>query len=182
MSGYRSYRPCRQLLPGLLALVTFFSCVSSKDGVKSMRPSPPAADTSMVRTALVSINYSSPAVKKRKLLGGLIPIGKVWRTGANEATIFYTDKDLLVMGEVLPKGKYAFFTKASKDQWQIIFNKEWDQWGAYNYDQNKDALRIEVLPYAVDRFEERMLIKFKEEQLMFHWGNLQYTLELEEKD
>ena len=147
-----------------------------------MRPSPPAADTSMVRTALVSINYSSPAVKKRKLLGGLIPIGKVWRTGANEATIFYTDKDLLVMGEVLPKGKYAFFTKASKDQWQIIFNKEWDQWGAYNYDQNKDALRIEVLPYAVDRFEERMLIKFKEEQLMFHWGNLQYTLELEEKD
>lgn len=145
-----------------------------------MRPSPPKADTSMVRTTLVTINYSTPGVKKRKLLGGLIPIGKIWRTGANEATVFTNDKDLLVMGQKLPKGRYAFFTKASNDYWEIIFNREWDQWGAYSYDKDQDALRIEVLPYKVEEFQERMLIKFKEEQLVFHWGNLQYTLELEE--
>lgn len=180
MYGYCHHYFNSHLFVGLILSCLTFSCVSSKDGVKNMRPSPPAADTSMVRTAMVTINYSSPAVKKRKLLGGLIPIGKIWRTGANEATIFSSDKDLLVMGQVLPRGKYAFFTKATKDQWEIIFNTEWDQWGAYNYNKNKDALRVEILPYKVDQFEERMLIQFKEEQLMFHWGNLQYTLELEE--
>lgn len=161
-------------------LLSCFSCVSIKDGDKSMRPSPPMADTSMVRTTQVTINYSTPGVKKRKLLGGLIPLDKVWRTGANEATIFTNDKDLLIMGQLLPKGRYAFFTKASKDYWQIIFNKEWDQWGSYNYDSSQDAIRVEVLPYQVDNFQERMLIKFKDEQLLFHWGNFQYTLELEE--
>lgn len=170
------------LLLGLGILLSCFSCVSIKDGDKSMRPSPPMADTSMVRTTLVTINYSSPAVKKRKLLGGLIPIDKIWRTGANEATIFTTDKDLLVMGQKLPKGRYAFFTEASKDYWQLVFSKEWDQWGSYSYDKKEDALRVQVLPYKVDDFQERMIIKFKEEQLMFHWGNLQYTLELEEAD
>lgn len=170
------------LLLGIGILLSCFSCVSIKDGDKSMRPSPPMADTSMVRTTLVTINYSSPAVKKRKLLGGLIPIDKIWRTGANEATIFTTDKDLLVMGQKLPKGRYAFFTEASKDYWQLVFSKEWDQWGSYSYDKKEDALRVQVLPYKVDDFQERMIIKFKEEQLMFHWGNLQYTLELEEAD
>ena len=165
---------------GVGLLFSCFSCASIKDGDKSMRPSPPMADTSMVRTSLVTINYSTPGVKNRKLLDGLIPLDKVWRTGANEATVFTTDKDLLVMGQKLPKGRYAFFTEASKDYWQIIFNKEWDQWGAYSYDKKQDALRIRILPYQVEEFQERMLIRFKEEQLIFHWGNLQYTLELEE--
>lgn len=167
---------------GLGVLLSCFSCVSIKDGDKSMRPSPPMADTSMVRTTQVTINYSSPGVKKRKLLDGLIPLNKVWRTGANEATVFTADKDLLILGQKLPKGRYAFFTKASKDYWQLIFNSEWDQWGSYSYDQKKDVLRIEVLPYQVEEFQERMLLKFKEEQLIFHWGNLQYSVEIEEAD
>lgn len=175
-------RHLQKHLPFFLGLGIFFSCfscVSIKDGDKSMRPSPPRADTSMVRTTLVTINYSSPGVKKRKLLDGLIPIDKIWRTGANDATVFTNDNDLLVMGQKLPKGRYSFFTKASEDYWEIIFNKEWDQWGAFSYDKDQDALRVQVLPYQVDDFQERMLIKFKEEQLLFHWGNLQYTLELE---
>lgn len=170
------------LLLGMGLIISCFSCVSIRDGDKSMRPSPPAADTAIVRTAVVTINYSTPAVRNRQLLGGLIPTDKVWRTGANEATVFTTDKDLLVMGQLLPKGKYAFFTEASENQWELIFNEEWDQWGSYNYKPQKDVLRIQVLPYQVEEFKERMLLEFKEEQLLFHWGNLQYTLELEEAD
>ncbi len=180
MYAIRHLRLHFPLIFGVSILFSCFSCVSVKDGDKSMRPSPPASDTSMVRTTQVTINYSAPAVRKRKLLGGLIPIDKIWRTGANEATIFSTDKDLLVMGQNLPKGRYSFFTIASDDYWQIIFNSEWDQWGSYNYDKKKDVLRIQVLPYKVDEFRERMFIGIKEEQLLFHWGNLQYTLELEE--
>ena len=180
MYATRHLRKHFPFLFGIGILLSCFSCVSIKDGDKSMRPSPPMADTSMVRTTQVTINYSTPAVKKRKLLGGLIPLDKVWRTGANEATVFTSDKDLLIMGQLLPKGRYAFFTKASENYWQIIFNEEWDQWGSYNYDSSKDAVRIEVLPYQVEEFQERMLIKFKDEQLLFHWGNYQSSLELEE--
>ncbi len=161
------------LLLGFLAL----DCSQNKD--KSKRPSPPAADTSLVNTTQVIIDYSSPAVKKRKLLGGLIPIGKIWRTGANEATNFIADRDLLIMGELLPKGRYSYFTIASDNMWVIIFNKNWDQWGSYSYDQSQDALRIEILPYQVPEFEERMKFYFKNEELVFHWGNLQYKLELQ---
>lgn len=179
MYAIRHFQEHFPVLFGLSILLSCFSCASIKDGDKSMRPSPPMADTSMVRTTQVTINYSTPGVKKRKLLGGLIPIDKVWRTGANEATVFTNDKDLLVMGQPLPKGRYSYFTKASENYWQIIFNKEWDQWGAYHYDSTKDVIRINVLPYQVEAFQERMLIKFKDEQLLFHWGNFQYMLELE---
>jgi len=152
-------------------------CNNYKD--KSKRPSPPAADTSLVKTAQVIIDYSSPAVKKRKILDGLIPYDKIWRTGANEATTFTTDKDLLVMGQNLPKGKYSYFTEATEDSWVIIFNKDWDQWGSYNYKKSLDEIRVEIIPYQVEDFQERMKLYFSEEQLVFHWGNFQYTLELE---
>ncbi len=164
----------------LVAALLCSQCTDYKD--KSKRPSPPVSDTSLVQTAQVIVDYSSPAVKKRKLLGGLIPYGKIWRTGANEATTFSTDKDLQVMGKSLPQGRYSYFTIASKDHWIIIFNKEWDQWGSYNYDQDQDAIRLEILPYRVDEFEERMRLYFEEEELVFHWGNLRYSLELQQEN
>ena len=96
----------------LVLLGTLISCTNYKD--KSKRPSPPAADTSLVKTTQVIIDYSSPAVRERKILDGLIPYGKIWRTGANEATTFTTDKDLLVMGQELPKGRYSYFTEIGR--------------------------------------------------------------------
>ncbi len=164
-------------LLGVFIALAFLACES---GDKSKRPSPPASDTTIVQTAVVVIDYSSPAVKKRKLLDGLIPYDKVWRTGANEATKFATDKDLLVMGERLPKGTYAYFTRASEGSWTILFNREWDQWGAYGYDDDQDALRIEVTPRSVQDFEERMTLYFENDELVFHWGHVQYSLELQQ--
>ncbi len=164
----------------LLTISALFTKCSNDYKDKSKRPSPPAADTTLIQTAQVIIDYSSPAVKKRKLLDGLIPYGKIWRTGANEATNLITDKDLLVMGQLLPKGRYAYYTIASEDEWTIILNKDWDQWGAYNYEEGNDALRVKVLPYRTENFNERMRLYFEDEMLLFHWGNYQYGLELEE--
>ena len=87
---------------------------------KSKRPSPPATATGKVMGAIITINYSSPVVKGRKIWGGLVPYDKVWRAGANEATIFETDKAIKVEGKSLPAGKYSLYAIPGEKQWVII--------------------------------------------------------------
>jgi len=100
---------------------------------KSKRPSPPAMATQKIKSgATITINYSQPSVKGRTIGKDLEPMeGKVWRTGANEATVFETDKEVTVEGKSLPAGKYAFFTIFNGDDVTLIFNKTWNQWGAF---------------------------------------------------
>ncbi|MBC6699344.1 DUF2911 domain-containing protein [Hymenobacter sp. BT190] len=109
---------------------------------KSKRPSPPATVTGPNFT----IEYSRPSLKGRKAFGGLEPYGKVWRTGANEATTFTTTKDVKVNGQALAAGTYALFTIPGEQEWTIIFNKTAKQWGAYEYKQADDALRVQAKP------------------------------------
>src|SRR5688500_17592421 len=88
--------------------------------------------------------YNRPYKKNREIFGGLVPYGKVWRTGANEATIFETNRPLLIKGETLPAGKYSLFTIPGEQVWTVIFNSEWNQWCAFKYDAAIDVLRIQV--------------------------------------
>ncbi|GAA3940081.1 DUF2911 domain-containing protein [Hymenobacter algoricola] len=111
---------------------------------KSKRPSPPATATAMVGGATVTIDYSRPAMKGRKVFGGLVPYNAVWRTGANEATTFTVDKPVKIEGQALPAGKYALFAIPGATEWTIVFNKTANQWGAYEYDAKQDALRVKV--------------------------------------
>ena len=76
--------------------------------------------------------------------GDLVPYNKAWRAGANEATIFETSKDIKVNGSPLPAGKYALFSIADEGEWTIIFNKTWNQWGAFDYKMADDALRVKA--------------------------------------
>ena len=97
--------------------------------------------------ANISIRYGSPYVKGRKIWGGLEPYGKVYRAGADSATTFTTDKDITVEGKALPAGKYSFFViPVEKGQWTVIFNKTAEQWGAYEYKEAQDQLRVMVTP------------------------------------
>src|SRR5687768_6756308 len=118
-----------------LIVVSSFDLYAQED--KSKRPSPPAESIGMIGDANVAVYYSSPAVKGREIWGGLVPYGKIWRTGANEATVFQTDKNLLISGSKLPAGKYALFTIPGETGWTIVFNSEWNQWGAFKYDEAK---------------------------------------------
>lgn len=104
--------------------------------------------TVMQRVGLtdVTITYSRPGVKGRAIWGGLVPYNKVWRTGANEATAITITDAVKINGQALPAGTYSLHTIPGKDSWTIIFNKTDKQWGSYNYDQSKDALRIQVKP------------------------------------
>ncbi|RMH22525.1 MAG: DUF2911 domain-containing protein [Acidobacteria bacterium] len=108
------------------------------------RVSPPAAVEQTVGISKISIHYSRPSVRGRKIFGELVPWGKVWRTGANEATTFEISHDAKINGQPLKAGKYALFTIPNPESWTVIFNTVPDQWGAFNHEPEKDALRIEV--------------------------------------
>lgn len=113
---------------------------------KANRPSPPAQVTAAVGGAKVTIDYSRPSAKGRKVFGGLVNYGEVWRTGANESTWIEVSEDVKVEGKQLKKGKYSLFTIPGEDTWTIIFNKKWEDWGAYDYDSSQDAIRVTSSP------------------------------------
>lgn len=123
---------------------------------KANRVSPPATASATTGGNHVTVNYSSPRVKNRVIWGGLVPYGKVWRTGANEATTIQFTKDVLVEGQPLKKDTYGLFTIPDTSEWTIIFNLDETQWGAFKYNPTKDALRVKVKPVPVDSFQENM--------------------------
>lgn len=137
-------------------LLSFFFAASATGQDKTQRASPPAVATGSIGEATISINYSSPAMKGRTVWGGIVPYGKVWRAGANEATTFETDKDIMVEGEKLAAGKYSIFAIPQEGDWTIIFNTVAEQWGAYQYDESKDALRVTVTPTMADKSVEKL--------------------------
>lgn len=124
------------------------------------RPSPLAQSEQVVGVSTVSVKYSRPGVKGREIFGGLVPWGEVWRTGANEATLFEISDAAEINGKKLAAGKYALFTIPRKDSWTLIFSRHAEQWGSSDYKEGEDALRIEVKPQAIasqERFEIRFL-------------------------
>ena len=125
---------------------------------KSKRPSPPATTSATVDGAKVVIDYSQPSLKGREIFGALEPYGKVWRTGANEATTFMVDKAVKINGQTLPAGTYGLFTIPGKDEWTIIFNKTAKQWGAFKYEEGQDALRVKVKPEPLTTPVEKFTI------------------------
>ncbi|HMO32422.1 MAG TPA: DUF2911 domain-containing protein [Lacibacter sp.] len=140
------------LLP-VAFLLAFTACAQNDP---SKRPSPPQETKMTVGSATITINYGAPSVKGREIWGKLVPYGQVWRTGANEATIFETSADVKVEGQLLPKGKYGLFTIPGKDEWVIIFNKNAAQWGSYSYKEADDILRVKVRPGMAAAFQEQM--------------------------
>ncbi len=123
------------------------------------RVSPKASVSQTVGLTDVAITYCRPSVKGRVIWGGLVPYDQVWRTGANEATTITFADDVTIAGTKLPAGTYGLFTIPGKDEWNVIFNKGAKQWGAYEYKEAEDALRIKVKPHA-DEFRELLTMWF----------------------
>jgi len=166
----------------LLLAGLFISCTSHAQQDKGKRPSPPAIVTQVTKSgAEISIDYSQPSVKGRTIGKDLEPKdGEVWRTGANEATVFETSKDIKVEGNNLPAGKYGLFTISGKDSWTIIFNKTWKQWGAFTYKQADDILRVTVKPQKADAFAEKMTFTIdKSGVVTLLWGDIKVAFTTE---
>ena len=160
----------------ILSLLVLSATAAFGQADKSQRPSPPAlVKETLNNGTTVSIDYSQPAVKGRTIGSDLEPMpGKVWRTGANEATVFEVDKDVKIGDHSLPAGKYGLFTIMNGDEWTIIFNKTWNQWGAFNYKDEDDALRVTVKSGKAPQFSERMTFLIaKDGKVTLLWGDLE---------
>jgi hypothetical protein len=124
---------------------------------KASRPSPPAQATCQAASgATITIDYSSPRAKGRKIYGGIVPFGKVWRTGANEATTFVTTADLNVGGTTVPAGSYTIFTIPEQNKWTLVISKKTGEWGLAYAGPGEDQARIEMkvsqLPSSAENF------------------------------
>lgn len=159
----------KKILFSLFALLTIASTT-----VLAQNPpaSPAASATGKIGNATITINYGSPSVKGRTIWGELVPYGKVWRTGANKATTFETDADITVEGQTLKKGKYGLFTIPEQKEWTIVFNKTSDQWGAFNYKQEDDVLRVKVKPSTGADLVEALKFEVGKNAVTMKWEKM----------
>lgn len=133
--------------------------------------SPKAEATGKIGASTVKIVYCQPSARGRKIMGGLVPYGEVWRTGANEATTIEIDKPVKIEGKELAAGKYALFTIPGENEWTIIINKEHKQWGAYDYKDKEDVFRVTVKPTKTDAFVETFTINIDKDNINLKWEN-----------
>ncbi|MEJ5995089.1 DUF2911 domain-containing protein [Pedobacter sp. Du54] len=159
-----------------IALVFFVSLIVFST-VKAQKASPAATAKGSVGAANISISYSSPAVKERKIWGELVPYNKIWRAGANEATIFETDKAIKIEGKELPAGKYSLYVLPTESEWTFIFNSQVGQWGITRAglttnDPAKDVLKVNVKPKESKTFNERLIYEVTPKGFMLNWEKL----------
>ena len=124
---------------------------------KAARPSPPAkASCSLGDGATITVDYSSPRAKGRKIFGGLVPYGEVWRLGANEATTFVSTSDLAVGGTKVPAGSYTLFAIPNADKWTLIISKKTGEWGTKyagpEFDLARVDMKVSAPPAPVENF------------------------------
>jgi hypothetical protein len=144
----------RIALPALLAILFTTAAFAQMGGGK---PSPAAsAMCDLGGGKTVKTDYSSPRMKGRKIYGDLVPLGQVWRTGANEATTFVASADVVVGGKPVPAGSYTIFTVPNADKWTLIINKKTGEWGIpYKYESDELArvdMKVSKLPSPVENF------------------------------
>jgi hypothetical protein len=151
-------------------LLSGLTAYAQKD--KSQRLSPPVQITETTSNGVtIHVDYSQPSLKGRIMGRDIVPFGQVWRTGANEATVFEINKDVVIDGKNLPAGKYGLYTIPGETLWTVIFSKSWNQSGT-RYDQAEDALRMEVRPHTLATFMEKMTFDVKKDgEVSLMWGN-----------
>jgi len=156
---------------------------SQAQGLKLPQPSTTQTLTQDFGLGKISVVYSRPNVKGRKIFGALEPYDKVWRTGANSATVVKFTEAVKVEGNDLAAGEYALFTIPGKTEWTIIFNKGTKEWGAYTYSEANDVLRVKVKPSVLKDKVETFTIQFASvydtsAQLQLAWENTLVSVNL----
>lgn len=136
----------RLLLPALLACSLVAQDKPAPVRLVPLRVSPATTLSQDIGISKIELSFARPAVNGRKIWGGLVPYGEVWRAGANSATVITFSHPAKVAGKDVPAGSYGFFVIPTEKHWTLILNKKPKQWGAYEYKQAEDLLRWEVTP------------------------------------
>jgi len=156
--------------------------VSRAQQDKSKRPSPPAQATmDLGGGKSITVDYSSPRAKGRKIFGELVPFGKVWRTGANEATAFANTADVAVGGTTIPAGTYSLFTIPDKDKWTLIFSKRTGEWGTDYPGPSNDQARVDMKVSALPSPVENFTISFDKGMMNIDWETTRATVSVAKK-
>lgn len=142
----------------LLLLGTVFSVEAQQ--IQMPQASPAAQIAQQVGLSNVTVDYSRPSTKGRKIFGELVPYGQIWRTGANGATILTFSTDVIIDGKNVPAGQYALYSIPNKSEWTMILSKNTELWGAIGYNEADDFLRFKVTPNKLSRNYETMEITF----------------------
>jgi hypothetical protein len=169
----------------ILALAAVSATAFAQDD-KSKRPSPPAqVQCTLPDGKTITIDYSSPRAKGRKIFGGLVPFDKVWRAGANEATTFVNDSSLTVGGKDVPAGNYTIFAIPTADKWTLIISKGTKEWGTDYPGEAKDLTRVEMKTSKTASPVENFTIAFDQKgkgcTLNMSWENTQASVMISEK-
>lgn len=163
----------------LIVLIVSTFAMAQQD--KSKRPSPPAqAQCSLANGKTITVDYSSPRMKGRKIFGDLVPFGEVWRTGANEATTFVTTGDLKVEGKTIPAGNYTIFTVPNTEKWTLIINKKTGEWGIpYKYESDELAradMKVSRTSSPVENFTIALEPRGKSCDMRVSWENIEASV------
>ena len=170
----------RHLAVALVLMVAALAMAQPPQQDKSKRPSPPGTAEVTLKGKKVTIDYSRPYLKGRKVGQELAPYGKVWRTGANEATALTTEADLNIGGVKVPAGKYTLYSLPSEGTWKLIINKQTGQWGT-QYDESQDLARIDMKKSALPQSVEQFTISFDKTndttaELNLDWENTRVSV------
>ena len=203
----------RRLFPGAAAALAVAACLCAQaqaQGVRLPRPSQKASVMQTLGVTDVTITYSRPGVKGRKIWGDppagaaagtatlddararpkdapIVPYGHVWRAGANEATTFTVTDDVLVNGQPLKAGTYSLHAIPGPAEWTIIFNGDPGQWGSFAYDEKKDVLRVKAKPETAAESQEWLAYQIEPTgeaaaRVNIRWEKLTVPFTVEVKD
>jgi Protein of unknown function (DUF2911) len=166
-----------------LSLILTLVILSFAVKAQKQRQSPHDTVTAVVNGANLKVTFGSPAVKGRTIWGDLVPYDKAWRGGADEATLFTTDKEIKINGKKLAAGTYSLFVIPAKDKWTYIFNSQTGQWGikmggVANYDEAKNVLTVTADAKAVP-MQEHLKYVFDGNMFGLNWAQLQALVKIE---
>jgi len=173
----RSSTAMRKISTLTLSLLLLAGIAVAEEAKKPL--SPPAHVDAKLNSKKITIDYSAPSMRGRKIMGELVPYGKVWRTGANAATTLVTEGDLMIGTVHVPAGTYTLYTLPGEKEWTLIINKETGQWGT-KYDESKDLgrtkLAVKKLDKPVETFNVALVpVNPNQATLTLTWENTQAT-------
>jgi hypothetical protein len=173
------------ILVAIAAIPALAQMSGGQHAQKKPLASPPATASVRLNGKLVTIHYNTPSMRGRKIFGGLVPYGKVWRTGANPATSLKTETNLMIGTASVPAGSYTLYTLPSPETWKLIINKQTGQWGT-EYHEDRDLARVDMKKRMLPKDQEKMSISFENThgnrtQLHVRWAKTDVWVPVEAK-
>jgi hypothetical protein len=168
-----------------VGVATFGAVLVTAISAQQKMASPPGAADVTLKGKQITIAYSRPSMRGRKIMGDLVPYGQVWRTGANEATTLTTAIDLNIGGTNVPAGKYTLWTLPSESTWTLIINKQTGQWGT-EYHEDQDLARVDMQKSQTAQPVEQFTISWKKNSdasadLVMEWENTRVSVPVKAK-